>query len=74
MQSLQYKAKFKVGAISARNLNAIRKCSINKLIQGPLNINFLRNKFESLIQQIKENVNILIVSETFEWAVTAHPL
>ena len=44
------KAKFKVGAISASNLNALRKRNINRLIIGQLNINFLRNKFESLVQ------------------------
>ena len=44
------KAKSKVGAISASNLNAVRKRKINRLIMGQLNINFLRNKFASLVQ------------------------
>ena len=43
------KANFKVGAISASNLIAFRKRNINKLIIGQLNINSLRNKFESLV-------------------------
>ena len=57
------KAKFKVGAINASNVNAIRKPNINRLIIGQLNINSLRNKFESLVQQVLGNIDILIVSE-----------
>ena len=53
------KAKFKVGAISASNLNAIHKRNINRLIIGQLNINSLRNKFESLVQQVSGNIDIL---------------
>ena len=51
------KAKFKVDVINAGNLNAIRKCSINRLIMRQLNINSLRNKFESLVQQFTGNPN-----------------
>ena len=58
------KAKFKVGAISASNLNAICKRNINRLIIGQLNINSLRNKFKSLVQQVSGNIDILMVSET----------
>ena len=58
------KAKFKVGAISASNLNTIRKRSINRLILGQLNINSLRIKFENLVQQVTGNINILMISET----------
>ena len=42
-------AKFKVSAISASNLSAIRKRNINRLIIGKLNKNSLRNEFESLV-------------------------
>ena len=58
------KAKFKVGAISASNLNAIRKRNINRLIIGQLNINSLRHKFGSLVQQVTGNIDILMISET----------
>ena len=57
------KAKFKVGAISASNLNAIHKCNIYRLIIGQLNVNSLRNKFEGLVQQVSGNIDIL-TSET----------
>ena len=50
--------------MSASNLNAFRKCNINRLIIGQLNINFLINKFESLVLQVKGNTDILVVTET----------
>ena len=58
------KGKFKVSGISASNLNVIRKSNINRLIIGQLNMNFLRNKFENLVQQVTRNINILMISET----------
>ena len=58
------KAKFKAGEICGNNLNAIRKRNINRLIIGQLNINSLRNKFESVVQRVTGNIDILIVSET----------
>ena len=57
-------AKFKVSAISASNLSAIRKRNINRLIIGQLNKNSLRNEFESLVQQVTGNIDILMISET----------
>ena len=37
---------------------------MNKLILGHLNINSLRNKFDILQEQVKDNIDILMVSET----------
>ena len=37
---------------------------MNKRIIGRLNMNSLRNKFELLTHQIKENIDILMTSET----------
>ena len=37
---------------------------MNRIILGHLNVNFLRNKFESLQEQINGNVDILLISET----------
>ena len=45
-------------------LNQLRFSNINKVIIGHLNINSLRNKFKMLMDIIKGNINILIVSET----------
>ena len=50
--------------ISSSNLNVIRKRNINRLIIGQLHVNSLRNKFESLVQQVTGNIDILMVSET----------
>ena len=36
---------------------------MNRIILGHLNINSLRNKFESLQEQINKNVDILLISE-----------
>ena len=50
------------------NLNAelrfLRVKNLNKLIIGHLDINSLRNKFELLTQQIKDNIDVLMISET----------
>ena len=48
MTMTKIKLNFKFGTISASNLNAIRKRNTNRLIIGQININSLRNYFESL--------------------------
>ena len=45
-------------------LNNMRLKNINKLIIGHLNINSIRGKFEALKAVIKNNLDILVVSET----------
>ena len=54
------KAKF--GTHSS--LQTILKDNFNKLIFAHLNINSIRNKFDSLGDMIKGNIDILITSET----------
>ena len=44
-------------------LRSLRVKNLNKLIIGHLNINSLRNKFELLTHQIKDNIDILMISE-----------
>ena len=46
------------------DLKALRLKNFNKLILAHLNINSLRNKFEFLISLIKDNRDILMISET----------
>ena len=46
------------------SLCSIRKRSLNKLVVAHLNINSLRLKFDSLVQKITGNVDILMISET----------
>ena len=47
-----------------KELRALRLKNLNKLIIAHLNINSLRNKFDLLNFQIKDNVDILMLSET----------
>ena len=44
-------------------LRSLRVKYLNKLIIGHLNINSLRNKFELLTHEIKDNIDILMISE-----------
>ena len=46
------------------DLEALRLKNVNKLIIAHLNINSLRNKFEFLISLIKDNIDVLMISET----------
>ena len=45
-------------------LRQIRQKSSNRLIFAQLNINAIKNKFDSLVELVKENVDILLISET----------
>ena len=58
-------AKNHVGKININaELRSLRVKNPNKVIIGHLNINSLRNKFELLTHQIKDNIDILMISET----------
>ena len=46
------------------NLKFIRKDNLNKLIIAHLNINSIRSKFDFLVDKIKGNVDIMMISET----------
>ena len=46
------------------HLHTLRRKNLNKLILAQLNINSLRNKFDLLMSLIKNNVDILMISET----------
>ena len=46
------------------DLKALRLKNVNKLIIAHLNISSLRNKFEFLISLIKDNIDVLMISET----------
>ena len=49
---------------SFADLNNVRQKNSIRLIIAQLNINSLRNKFDSFSQMVKENVDILLISET----------
>ena len=48
---------------SKEKLGILRKRNIDKIIVAHLNINSLRNKFDSLIGQLTGNIDILMVSK-----------
>ena len=47
-----------------QELEQIRKKNSNHLIVAQLSINSIKNKFDSLVEMVKENVDILLMSET----------
>ena len=50
--------------VNYTSLRTIPKDNLNKLIFTHLNINSIRNKFDSLADIIKEDIDILMISET----------
>ena len=46
------------------DLTALRKKNLNKLIIAHLNVSSLRHKFELLKEQIQDNIDMLMISET----------
>ena len=49
---------------SFSSLKSVWWKNLRRIIFAHLNINSLRNKFDSLVDQIKGNVDILLISET----------
>ena len=47
-----------------KSLKDVRIKNLNRIILAHLNINSLRNKFDLLTDQIKGNVDVLVISET----------
>ena len=45
------------------SLKTTRKDNLNKLLFAHLNISSIRNKFDSLFDIIKDNIDILMISE-----------
>ena len=60
----EYKANSLSESNNVASLCSIRKRNLNKLVVAHLNINSLRLKFDSFVQKITGNVDILMISET----------
>ena len=45
-------------------LSSLRKKNLNRLILAQFNINSMRNKFDQLVNGIKGNIDVLMISET----------
>ena len=54
----------KAKSSTSSSLQTIRKGNLNKLIVAYLNINSIRNKIASLADINKDNIDILMISET----------
>ena len=62
LQITEYKSKV-LG--ETRQTNHLKhRSNLNKLIFAHLNINSIRNKFESVVKDISSNVDLLMLSET----------
>ena len=46
------------------SLKSVRRKNLSRIIFAHLNINSLRSKFDTLVHQIKGNVDVLVISET----------
>ena len=53
-----------VNSVSVGSIRDVRKRNLKRIILGHLNINSVRNKFDLLVDQIKGNVDIMVISET----------
>ena len=63
-KSTEYKSKVFGETSETNHLKHIRRSNLNKLIFAHLNINSIRNKFESVVKDISSNVDLLMLSET----------
>ena len=45
-------------------LKQLKICNLNRLVIGQLNINSIRNKFESLKLLVKGNIDIMVITES----------
>ena len=63
-KSTEYKSKVFGDTSEANHLKHIHGSNLNKLIFAHLNINSIKNKFESVVKDISSNVDLLMLSET----------
>ena len=53
-----------VNNVSVRTIKDVCKRNLKCIILGHLNINSIRNQFDLLVDQIKGNIDITVISET----------
>ena len=53
-----------VNSVSVGRIRNVCKRHLKRIILGHLNINSIRNKFDLLVNQIKGNVDIMVISKT----------
>ena len=52
-----------VNSISVRSIRDVRKINLKRIILGHLNISSIRKNFDLLFDQIKGNIDILVISQ-----------
>ena len=52
-----------VNSVTVGSIRDVRKRNLKRIILGHLNINSTRNKFDLRVDQIKGNVDIMVISE-----------
>ena len=52
-----------VKSISVGSIRDLRKRNLKRIILGQLSINSIRNKSHLLVSQVKENVDVVVISE-----------
>ena len=55
-----------VNSVSVGSIRDVRKRNLKRIILGHLNINSIRKKFDLLVDQIKGNVDIMVISKLDE--------
>ena len=60
----EYKAPSKLSLMNIKSLKDIRLKNVGKIVIGHLNINSIRQKFDSLIEITAGNIHILMILET----------
>ena len=53
-----------VKSISVGSIRDLSKRNLKRIILDHLSINSIRNKFDLLVSQVKENVDVMVISET----------
>ena len=53
-----------VKSVSVGSIRDVRKRNLKHIILSHLNINSIRSKFDLLVDHIKENIDIMVISET----------
>ena len=53
-----------INSVSVGSIRDVRKRDLKPITDGHLNINSIRNKFDLLVDQIKGNIDIMVISET----------
>ena len=52
-----------VNSLSVRSIRDVRKRNLKRIILGHLNISSVRKNFDLLVDQIRGNVDIMVISQ-----------